>query len=130
MGVAFLLQSLFLLGVVTIAHGSAALFVLFSALVFFTWGEIYSLMPSAIGDYFGSRHASSNYGFIYAAKGVASILAGGLAAQLFRKTGTWDYGFYVCATLALIAALLTLVLRNMPRPHKHRPAASPALAGG
>jgi OFA family oxalate/formate antiporter-like MFS transporter len=130
MGVAFLLQSIFLLGVVTVARGSATLFVICCALVFFTWGEIYSLMPSAIGDYFGSRNASSNYGFIYAAKGVASILAGGLAAQLFRKTGTWDYGFYVCAALALIAALLTLVLRNMPRPQKHRAAPSPALAGG
>jgi OFA family oxalate/formate antiporter-like MFS transporter len=130
MGIAFFLQSLFLLGVVTVARGSAVLFVACCALVFFTWGEIYSLMPSAIGDYFGSRNASSNYGFIYAAKGVASILAGGLAAQLFRKTGTWDYGFYICAALAMLAALMTLILRTLPRPHKAKPAASPALAGG
>ena len=130
MGIAFFLQSLFLLGVVTVARGSAVLFVICCALVFFTWGEIYSLMPSAIGDYFGSRNASSNYGFIYAAKGVASIMAGGLAAQLFRKTGTWDYGFYICAALAMLAALMTLILRGMPRPHKSTRAASPALAGG
>ena len=130
MGIAFFLQSLFLLGVVTVARGSAVLFVICCALVFFTWGEIYSLMPSAIGDYFGSRNASSNYGFIYAAKGVASIMAGGLAAQLFRKTGTWDYGFYICAALAMLAALMTLILRGLPRPHKAKPAASPALAGG
>ncbi len=130
MGIAFFLQSVFLLGVVTVARGSAVLFVTCCALVFFTWGEIYSLMPSAIGDYFGSRNASSNYGFIYAAKGVASIMAGGLAAQLFRKTGTWDYGFYTCAALAMLAALTTLILRTLPRPHKAKPAASPALAGG
>ena len=130
MTVAFFLHSLLLLGVVTVAKGSANLFVVFSAAIFFTWGEIYSLMPSAIGDYFGSRNASSNYGFIYAAKGVASILAGGLAAQLFRKTGTWDYGFYVCAALAMIAALLTLVLRTMPRPQKPIPVTNTAIAGG
>jgi OFA family oxalate/formate antiporter-like MFS transporter len=130
MGIAFFLQSLFLLGAVTVARGSSVLFVMCSALVFFTWGEIYSLMPSAIGDYFGSRNASSNYGFIYAAKGVASIMAGGLAAQLFRKTGSWDYGFYICAALAMLAALMTLILRGMPRPHKTKSAASPALAGG
>jgi cyanate permease len=106
------------------------LFVICCALVFFTWGEIYSLMPSAIGDYFGSRNASSNYGFVYAAKGVASIMAGGLAAQLFRRTGSWDYGFYICAALAMLAALMTLILRTLPRPHKAKPAASPALAGG
>jgi OFA family oxalate/formate antiporter-like MFS transporter len=126
MTIAFLLHSLFLLGAVTVAKGSASLFVTCSALVFFTWGEIYSLMPSAIGDYFGSKNASSNYGFVYSAKGVASILAGGLAAQLFRKTGTWDYGFYICAGLALLAALMTLVLHGMPRPHKPEPSSSSA----
>ena len=30
-------------------------------LVYFTWGEIYSLFPATVGDYFGTRHATSNY---------------------------------------------------------------------
>jgi OFA family oxalate/formate antiporter-like MFS transporter len=128
--IAFALQSAFLLSLVTVAKGSSMLFITFGALVFFTWGEIYSLMPSAIGDYFGGKNASSNYGFIYAAKGVASFLASGVAAKLFKATGSWDYGFYICAGLALIAALTTLILRGMPRPHKSAPAASPAMAGG
>ncbi len=130
MFIAFALQSVFLLSLVTIAKGSSTLFLTFGALVFFTWGEIYSLMPSAIGDYFGARNASSNYGFIYSATGVASLLASSVAAKLFKATGSWDYGFYICAGLATIAALMTLVLRKMPRPHKSKQAASPALAGG
>jgi MFS family permease len=105
-----------LLGVVTLGHTSPVLFIVSCALVFFTWGEVYSLFPSASADFFGTRHASSNYAFIYSAKGVASILGGGLAAALFEKTGSWNYGFYVCSGLAVISAVLALVLRKMPMP--------------
>jgi OFA family oxalate/formate antiporter-like MFS transporter len=116
MFIAFLLQSVCLLGVVTLGHTSPVLFIVSCALVFFTWGEVYSLFPSASADFFGTRHASSNYAFIYSAKGVASILGGGLAAALFEKTGSWNYGFYVCSGLAVISAVLALVLRKMPMP--------------
>lgn len=118
MSLAFALQSLILLSVVTIGKQSPALFIATIALVYFTWGEVYSLFPSACADFFGPKNASSNYSFLYSAKGVASIMGGGLAAKLFERTGSWDYGFYGCAALALISAGLALVLRRMPLPHK------------
>src|SRR5438067_758638 len=49
------------------------LFVVFSAFTFFGWGEIYSLMPAICGDFFGRKHATQNYGFLYTAKGTASV---------------------------------------------------------
>jgi OFA family oxalate/formate antiporter-like MFS transporter len=116
--ISFLLQALSLLGVVVLAHQSPAMFVVSMALVYFTWGEVYSLMPSSVGDFFGSKSASSNYSFIYSAKGAASIVGGGLAAILFEKTGSWNYGFYVCAVLALMSAVLAMILLKMPRPVK------------
>jgi MFS transporter, OFA family, oxalate/formate antiporter len=133
MFIAFLLQSVCLLGVVTVGHTSPVLFIVSCALVFFTWGEVYSLFPSASADFFGTRHASSNYAFIYSAKGVASILGGGLAAALFEKTGSWNYGFYVCSGLAVISAVLALVLRKMPmpvRPQRSECALAVEQAGG
>ena len=118
MVVAFLLQSLILLSVVTIGKTSPTLFIVTIALVFFTWGEVYSLFPSACADFFGAKNASSNYSFIYAAKGVASIMGGGLAAKLFERTHSWDYGFYACAVLALCSSFMALGLRRMPLPRK------------
>ncbi len=118
MFVAFFLHALMLLGVVTIGKASAPMFITSIALVFFTWGPVYSLFPSACADFFGPRNASSNYSFIYAAKGVASIFGGGLAAQLFEATHSWDYGFYICAGLAFTSAMLAIVLRKMPLPKK------------
>lgn len=124
MTIAFLLHAGILLSVATLGHVSATLFVVTIALVFFTWGEVYSLMPSACADLFGAKNASSNYSFLYSAKGVASIMGGGLAAELFEKTGSWDYGFYACAVLALISSALAVTLRKMPLPQK-QPAPSP-----
>jgi OFA family oxalate/formate antiporter-like MFS transporter len=49
------------------------LFVVFSAFTFFGWAEIYSLFPATVGDYFGRKYATTNYGFLYTAKGTASV---------------------------------------------------------
>ncbi len=49
------------------------LFVVFSAFTFFGWGEIFSLFPATCGDFFGRKHATANYGFLYTAKGTASM---------------------------------------------------------
>jgi MFS transporter, OFA family, oxalate/formate antiporter len=99
------------------------------ALVFLTWGELYVLFPAVLADMFGARHAASNYSFLYSTKGLASILAGGLAALLFERTGSWDYAFYGSAVLALLAALGAIGLRGMPLPKKPVPIEAAAPAG-
>jgi sugar phosphate permease len=86
------------------------------ALTFFTWGEIFSLFPSTCADWFGSRHATSNYAFLYTAKGVASILAGGVAAVLYQQFGSWSAAFYGSAALALLAGMMAVGLRLAPLP--------------
>jgi MFS transporter, OFA family, oxalate/formate antiporter len=44
-----------------------ALFVVLTGVVFFGWGEIFSLFPSALTDSFGPKFAATNYGFLYIA---------------------------------------------------------------
>ena len=89
MGVAFVLQAVCLVLVLTLGRLSGTCSPSRSCSTFFTWGEIFSLFPSLVGDYFGTRHATSNYGVLYSAKGVASIIGGGVAALLFEHFGTW-----------------------------------------
>ena len=60
-----------------------------SGLVFFGWGEIFSLFPSTLTDTFGPKYATTNYGFLYMAQGVGSVLGGPLAALLHDQTGSW-----------------------------------------
>jgi OFA family oxalate/formate antiporter-like MFS transporter len=129
MAIAFFLQSIFLTSVVTIGRWGNVWFVATMALVFLTWGELYVLFPAVLADMFGARHAASNYSFLYSTKGVASILAGGLAAMIFERTGSWNYAFYGSSALALIAAFGAIGLRGMPMPKKPIPVESAAPAG-
>ncbi len=108
--VAFVLQAMALFLVVTMGSQSAAWFSITLVLVYFTWGEIYSLFPAMSADYFGARHATSNYAVLYTAKGVASILGGWVAARLFEQSGSWSTGFYGSAVMALVAAFLAFML--------------------
>ncbi len=128
--IAFLIQSVALVSVMALGPLSPAFFVISMALVFFTWGEVYVLFPSALADFFGGKNASANYSFLYSTKGVASILAGGLAAQLFESSGSWGPAFYGSAVLALISAGMAVGLMKLPLPSKQeQPATEPLTVG-
>ena len=110
--VAFSLQAVCLALVVVLGPTSPFWFSTTLVLVYFTWGEIYSLFPSASADYFGARHATSNYAVLYTAKGVATAIGAlGLGAFLYEQTGSWATGFYISAVMALVAAVLAVGLR-------------------
>jgi MFS transporter, OFA family, oxalate/formate antiporter len=84
-------------------------FVALSGLMFFAWGDIYSLFPAAIGDTFGSKHATTNYGIQYTSKGVGSILALPGAAWLVEATGSWSPVFWTAVACNVIAAALAVL---------------------
>jgi OFA family oxalate/formate antiporter-like MFS transporter len=85
------------------------LFVILSGLVFFAWGEIYSLFPATCTDIYGRTYATTNYGMLYTAKGTAALLVP-LANVLTNATGSWHAVFYVAAILNIIAAVMALVV--------------------
>ena len=118
----FMLQAVCLFLVVAIGQTSAAMFSLTLVLVYFTWGQIYSLFPATSADYFGSRHATSNYAVLYTAKGVASILGGWFGAFLYERSGSWAMGFYGSAVMALVAAGIAFGLRNARQAERAREA--------
>jgi OFA family oxalate/formate antiporter-like MFS transporter len=96
------------------------MFVLLSGLVFFAWGEIYSLFPSTCTDTFGARYATANAGLLYTAKGTASLLVP-LSSVLMSATGNWHAVFVVAALMNAAAALLAwFVLRPMRSAHMGR----------
>jgi OFA family oxalate/formate antiporter-like MFS transporter len=107
----FVLQAFCLVAVATLGQISTAWFVATLIAVYFTWGQIYSLFPSTSGDYFGTKHATSNYAVLYTAKGVASIIGGYVAALVYERSGSWAMGFYGSAVMALVAAVLAYGLR-------------------
>src|SRR5262249_50349290 len=88
-------------------------FVLLVALVFFAWGELYSIFPSLMRDHFGQRYAATNYGVLYPAKGVASSYVT-ISAMITAATGSWTAALYLCVAMNLIPAFLVIgVLRPL-----------------
>ena len=84
-------------------------FVALSGLCFFAWGNIFSLFPSITGDLYGNKWATTNYGIVYTAKGLAAAFAGPGAAWLFAKTGSWTKVFWAMIVCDLIAAFMALL---------------------
>ena len=91
-------------------------FVLLSGLVFFAWGEIYSLFPSTTTDTFGAKFATTNAGLLYTAKGTAALLVP-YASSLQKTTGSWDVVFIIAAAANIGAALLAVVALKPWRSH-------------
>jgi OFA family oxalate/formate antiporter-like MFS transporter len=81
------------------------LFVMLSGVIFFAWGEIYSLFPATCTDLYGRKYATTNYGMLYTAKGVASLLAP-FAMSLYPTRGV----FIVAALLNIVAALMAVIV--------------------
>ncbi|HHG8773997.1 TPA: oxalate/formate MFS antiporter [Raoultella planticola] len=86
------------------------LFVLLSGVVFFGWGEIFSLFPSTLTDTFGSEYAAANYGWLYISQGIGSIFGGPLAALLYQHTHGWHVVFSCAIGLDFLTAALAIGL--------------------
>jgi OFA family oxalate/formate antiporter-like MFS transporter len=80
-------------------------FIATAGLVYFTWGEIYSLFPATCTDTYGSKYAATNAGLLYTAKGAASFLVPA-ASWLQSYTGGW-HAVFVVATIANLAVAAT-----------------------
>ena len=97
------------------------MFVLLTGLVFFAWGEIYSLFPSTSADAFGTEYAAANAGMLYTAKGTASLLVP-LGNVLTASTGSWNAVFVVASVMNAVAALMAwFVLKPMRRRFMEKP---------
>lgn len=103
----FVGEGLALLGLKTFGHEPHA-FMLFAALVFLFWGEIFSIFPAICADTFGARNAAANAGTLYTAKGTASLLVP--LASVLSAGGNWDRVFIASATITITAGVLAKFL--------------------
>ena len=126
MFIAFSLEALAVFGLLHMVD-RPLWFVALSGLCFFAWGEIFSLFPAAIGDVFGPKYATTNYGVQYTSKGLAAIFAGWGAAALMQVTGSWGPVFWASLVCDLLAATLAFfLLKPLVAARLKKMAAAPA----
>jgi OFA family oxalate/formate antiporter-like MFS transporter len=87
----------------------------FAAMIFLTWGEIFSLFPSTCTDTFGPKFATVNLSLLYTAKGASAFLTP-VANLIKDATGSWQMVFLVTTLMNFVVVALALfVLRPMRR---------------
>jgi OFA family oxalate/formate antiporter-like MFS transporter len=112
MAIVFLLAGLAYWGLGELGH-TPLMFVLMAGLIFFTWGEIFSLFPSTCTDTYGAKYATTNAGLLYTAKGMSAWVVP-LASLLKNYSGHWHWVFAIATIMNLIVAVLALfVLKPM-----------------
>jgi OFA family oxalate/formate antiporter-like MFS transporter len=90
-------------------------FVAFAAMIFLTWGEIFSLFPSTCTDSFGPRFATVNLSLLYTAKGTSAFLVP-LANMIKTATGDWHMVFLATTIMNFVVVFLALfVLKPLRR---------------
>jgi OFA family oxalate/formate antiporter-like MFS transporter len=97
------------IGALALYGHKPVMFVITSGLIYFTWGEIYSLFPSTCTDAYGIKYATTNAGMLYTAKGTAALLVP-LANVLVGKTGGWQAVFWTGAVMNVVAAIMALTI--------------------
>ncbi|GAC1321027.1 MAG: oxalate/formate MFS antiporter [Chloroflexota bacterium] len=128
MTIMFGLQALTILLLINSAT-NPVLFVVFSGLAFFCYGEIFSLFPAMSGDLFGRKFATTNYGLLYMSKGVASLIVP-LGAYIQSQAGSWMPVFLIAVVLnALASASCATLLPYLARQHCRKAAAIEAPEG-
>lgn len=107
-------EAVALLGLYHFGHSPVG-FVIFAALIFACWGEIFSIFPAISADTFGPKYATANNGMTYTAKGTASLIvpwasyvvSGGASHAKVMAADSWGTVFYVCAGVTFAAALIS-----------------------
>ena len=108
MFIAFALEAIGIFALYVYGQDPVA-FVVLSGVVFFAWGEIYSLFPSTCTDCFGAKFAAANAGLLYTAKGTAALLVP-WANVLAAATGGWRSAFVIATVFNAAAAIMALVV--------------------
>jgi len=106
MFVAFGIEGFAILALSKYGH-TPGMFVLLTGLVFFAWGEIYSLFPATCADSFGTKYAAANAGLLYTAKGTAALLVP--LSSMLAASGGWQLPFHIAAGLNITTAILAVL---------------------
>ena len=84
------------------------------ALVGGTFGGYLAIYPAINADFFGTKNAGVNYGFIFMAYGVGGLLSNILAPKVKELTGNYNLAFVLAGALCLIACVIINFVKAPP----------------
>ncbi len=70
-------------------------------------GSPFALYPATVGDYYGARYSTVNYGITYTAKAWAGLISGWLSGYFVTQSGSYRVPLILIAVCSLIAAIVS-----------------------
>ncbi len=98
-----------------VREGSTVLYGMAFAIFFLNLGGWLAIAPAATGSFFGDKHYSKNYGFLFTAYGVGAILGNSLAGKLRDIFGSYTYTFYPTIILAILGIIIAIITLKEPK---------------
>jgi len=93
------------------------LFVMIVFIAALLGGAPFALYPATVGDYYGSKYATVNYGITYTAKAWAGLISGWLSGYFVSQMGSYKIPLVIIAICSLLAAFFSNP-RMMRSPQK------------
>jgi len=90
---------------------SAAVLVIFSICIGMNYGSNLSLFPSITKDFYGLKNFGTNYGLVFTAWGVGSLLAL-ISGIVYDRTHSFQYAFFLSGALLVVSILLSFAVRK------------------
>jgi OFA family oxalate/formate antiporter-like MFS transporter len=91
----------------------SSFFTVFAAalMIYFAYGAMLSVYPSACADNYGTKNLGLNYGILFSAWGAGGIFGPMLGGKIADATGSYQLAFTVSAVILLIAAAIGFVYK-------------------
>jgi len=83
------------------------LFVLIVFIAALLGGAPIALYPATVGDYYGSKYSTVNYGITYTAKAWAGLISGWLSGYFVSQLGSYRIPLIIIAICSLLAAFFS-----------------------
>jgi MFS transporter, OFA family, oxalate/formate antiporter len=110
MVLAFVLQAANML--VFSHYGSPAMVTFGAAFTGLCYGTIFTLMPAATADFYGTKHLGVNYGLVFTGFGVAGVLGSLMGGKVRDLLGSYTTAYQICACMLVVAAILAYATRK------------------
>lgn len=89
-----------------------------ACMIYFSYGAMLSVFPSACGDNYGTKNLGLNYGIMFSAWGVGGTVGPMIGGKIADVTGDYSLAFTSAAVLLIIAAFIGFIYK----PYQHKEA--------
>ncbi|XP_013778886.1 uncharacterized protein LOC106463409 [Limulus polyphemus] len=100
-------------------QGEKVMFSVWVFLIFFTFSGLFVLFPTTTAQTFGPMHAGTNYGLIFTAPALSSLLGAFIIEKVQNSLG-WFGTFSFIGGMSLTALFITLFYPQNPEIVRHR----------